>query len=97
MTLDEFRQSAAGPSAAPPPGLGGAVQALWFDARGEWEKAHERAQDDRTRSGSWVHAYLHRKEGDSGNADYWYARAGRPPARGPLADEWESIATELLK
>jgi hypothetical protein len=96
MTLDEFRQSATGPAAAPPPGLSGALQALWHEARGDWDQAHEQAQGDRTREGSWVHAYLHRKEGDAGNAGYWYARAGRPAGKGTAEEEWAAIAKELL-
>ena len=54
------------------------LQALWHDARGDWERAHEVCQRAKSREGDWVHAYLHRKEGDAGNAGYWYARAGRP-------------------
>jgi len=96
MTFEEFRQSATGSSGAPPPGLSGALQALWFDARGDWDKAHEQAQNDRTRDGSWVHAYLHRKEGDVGNAGYWYSRAGRPAVGGSLGDEWQTIVKALL-
>ena len=80
--------------AAPPADWPGPVRALWHDARGDWDAAHGCAQEDESRDGSWVHAYLHRKEGDAGNAGYWYARAGRPfPARGTtLEAEWESIA-----
>ena len=96
MTVDEFRLSAAQASAAPPPGLSGALQALWHDAHGDWEKAHEHAQGARSREGDWVHAYLHRREGDAGNAAYWYSRAGRAAAQGPLDDEWTAIAAELL-
>jgi hypothetical protein len=96
MTIDEFRMSATGPSGAPPPGLSGALQALWYDAHGGWDQAHDHAQSDRTKAGSWVHAYLHRKEGDVGNAAYWYSRAGRPIAQGSPSEEWTAIATELL-
>jgi len=96
MSFEEF-QSAVGSSTVPP-GLDGALQALWHDARGDWEKAHACAQEDKGRAGSWVHAYLHRKEGDSGNAGYWYARAGRPmPAESvTLEAEWAAITRELL-
>ena len=74
------------------------MQALWHDARGDWEQAHTCAQEGNSRDGSWVHAYLHRKEGDLGNAGYWYARAGRPmPALSlTLEAEWAEIAQELL-
>ena len=97
MSFEEFQQSVAGEASAPE-GLSGALQALWHDGRGDWEGAHNCAQDDKSRDGSWVHAYLHRKEGDEGNAGYWYARAARPmPAKGvTLAAEWATIARELL-
>jgi len=97
MSFAEFQQSVAA-GTAPPEGAGGALQALWHDARGDWERAHTCAQEDRGRDGAWVHAYLHRKEGDVGNAGYWYARARRPvPAAGvTLAAEWADIARELL-
>lgn len=83
--------------AAPPERWPGPVRALWHKARGDWDSAHSCAQEDESREASWVHAYLHRKEGDIGNAGYWYARAGRPvPARGvTLGGEWEAIARAL--
>lgn len=74
-----------------------ALQGLWWDAKGDWAKAHESAQQDEGRDGSWVHAYLHRKEGDQENAAYWYNRADKPLCRVALEQEWESIAKELLK
>jgi hypothetical protein len=77
-------------------GLSGALLALWWDARGDWEKAHEVAQDVAGRDGAWVHAYLHRKEGDLGNAAYWYRRAGRAVAKGDSRLEWEGIVGEVL-
>lgn len=80
----------------PPPGLSPAVQGLWWDARGDWDRAHRCAQEQDDEAGAAVHAYLHRKEGDLANARYWYARAGRPPASGALAAEWEQLAGELL-
>lgn len=82
--------------AAPPAGLSGPLRALWLDARGDWAGAHAAAQASGGREGAWVHAYLHRKEGDEMNAGYWYARAGRPAASGELRAEWEAIARELL-
>lgn len=98
MSFDELRQSVARDS-TPPPDLSLALQALWHDARGDWERAHHCAQDDHGRDGSWVHAYLHRKEGDLGNAGYWYSRAGRkmPAATVTLDAEWEAMARELAK
>jgi hypothetical protein len=76
--------------------LSPALQALWFDARGDWEKAHELAQKDGEASGDWVHAYLHRKEGDASNARYWYVRAGKPVYSGSLETEWAAISEALL-
>ena len=76
--------------------LRGALLALWFDERGEWERAHEVAQEMDGPDGAWVHAYLHRKEGDTINAAYWYRRAGRRVVTGDLKQEWESMAVELL-
>lgn len=96
MSFEELRQS-IDRDAAPPAGWSGAVQALWHDARGDWEAAHAAAQDDPSRDGSWVHAYLHRKEGDLGNAGYWYSRAGRPMPAGSvtLEAEWSDLARAL--
>lgn len=96
MSFAELKQSIAR-DAAPPAGSSRAVQALWHDARGDWNAAHEAAQDDTSADGSWIHAYLHRKEGDLANARYWYQRAGRPaPAASvTLEAEWASIAQAL--
>jgi hypothetical protein len=92
----DLRRSAEGALPQPPPGLSGALLALWHDARGDWDRAHEAAQVDGSADGSWVHAYLHRKEGDPGNAAYWYSRARRPVSGDALEREWEAIAGELL-
>jgi hypothetical protein len=95
MDLAEFSASLDYP--APPPGLGFALQALWHDRNGDWDSAHELAQREERGLGEWVHAYLHRKEGDLGNAGYWYRRAGKPMARGSLDEEWAAIVTALLR
>ena len=71
------------------------LAAMWWDARGDWQKAHRIAQDINTPDGAWVHAYLHRKEGDLSNADYWYRRAGRTRPDEPLRDEWIQIVAAL--
>jgi hypothetical protein len=84
-------------AAGTPPAVGKALLALWHDARGEWDKAHELAQAAGGREGDWVHAYLHRKGGDTMNAGYWYARAKQPPATGDLRAEWEAIGRALLR
>jgi len=94
MTLDDFRQSLSG--TGPTVGLTLALSGLWWDAKGDWTRAHEFAQQDEGSEGSWVHAYLHRKEGDQGNAAYWYRRAGKPVCREALDSEWLSITLALL-
>lgn len=94
MDLTAFRASVA--QAEPPAGLSLALQTLWWDAKGDWKRAHECAQEDRGVTGSIVHAYLHRKEPDPDNARYWYNRAGRPLATGSLEVEWAALAEELL-
>lgn len=90
MTKKEFRE-------ANPDQFQGALLALWWDAQGNWERAHEVAQEIEDADGSWVHAYLHRKEGDLGNAGYWYRRAGRQPATGAFEGEWAYIVETMLE
>ena len=94
MDLAVFRQSLA--DRAPPAGLGAALEALWHDARGDFHRAHQLAQSDEGGRGDWVHAYLHRKEGDEANAAYWYRRGRQPVCRETLETEWQAIATALL-
>lgn len=94
MDITSFRTTLT--EAAPPAALPLAVQALWWDATGNWDAAHRCAQDQDDTAGAAVHAYLHRREGDLPNARSWYLRAGRPEATGPLDEEWISLATELL-
>jgi len=94
MTFEEFRRSLT--ADRPPEDLSLALAALWWDAKGDWGKAHESAQLDEGPAGAWVHAYVHRKEGDLSNAGYWYQRAGKPPVRKPLTDEWAEIVNALL-
>jgi len=91
MTFQQFTGAATLPA-----GVGAALQALWLDRRGDWDSAHDLAQQAGGRDGAWVHAYLHRKEGDEMNAGYWYARAGRSAATGDLGAEWEEITRALL-
>lgn len=95
LSFDDLRRSLAAPE--PPAQLSNALAGLWWDAKGDWKRVHESAQRDEGRDGSWVHAYLHRKEGDPGNASYWYSRAGKPVCREPLDAEWISIARALLE
>jgi hypothetical protein len=94
MDLPTFKASLG--AAEPPAGVDLALQTLWWDAKGNWQKAHACVQEETSATGSRVHAYLHRVEGDLANAGYWYNRAGRPPATGTTAEEWEALATELL-
>ena len=94
MTLAEFRATLR---LEEPPRVESLLQALWFDAIGNWRRAHELVQDVESRDAAWVHAYLHRKEGDHGNAAYWYDRAGQPVASDPLDAEWTRIASALLR
>jgi hypothetical protein len=95
MTLELFRKALDDDS--PPEDLTPPLLALWHDGRGDWNAAHGVAQDIAGPTGAWVHAYLHRKEGDLGNAGYWYARASKPAANGSLQSEWENIVIALLK
>jgi hypothetical protein len=94
MDLQAFRDSIA--KAQPPAGLSPALQALWWDAKGDWDKAHERAQKRDDTAGMRVHAYLHRKEGDQSNAEYWYRRCDAAPSILTLDGEWEELARALL-
>jgi hypothetical protein len=93
MTFEEFKSTLAGTA---PPAVAPTLEALWHDARGDWVTAHRTAQDVEDSTGAWVHAYLHRKEGDLANARYWYRRAGQPEATDPLDAEWARIVAALL-
>ena len=79
-----------------PENLSPLLHAMWHDHQGNWEASHNLAQDVNTHDGSWVHAYLHRKEGDKSNALYWYHKAGRSLPQTTLEKEWEEIVTALL-
>jgi hypothetical protein len=94
MTIDDFRQSLV--ATEPPAELAHALAGLWWDRKGDWNRAHESAQQDEGPEGSWVHAYLHRKEGDQGNAAFWYRRAGKAVCREQLDEEWLGIVKGLL-
>jgi hypothetical protein len=90
----EYRSSLSGD--APPITLPPLLKALWWDGRGDWARAHEIAQDELGPDAAWVHAYLHRTEGDAGNAAYWYRQAGKPMCSSNLQDEWQQIVKHLL-
>jgi hypothetical protein len=91
MDLTTFRETTTPPATVSLP-----LQALWHEAKGDWHGAHDLLQNDQSAEGAWVHAYLHRKEGDASNAAYWYRRAGRPVASGAFEQEWEAIVSALL-
>jgi hypothetical protein len=95
MDLQAFKDSIPHPE--PPAGISSALQALWWDAKGDWERAHEKAQERDDRQGMLVHAYLHRKEGDPSNAAYWYRRCGVAPATSSLDEERETLIREFLE
>ena len=93
MTFEDFKNSL---TQANPPAVSDLLKALWFEGKGDWESAHNIAQDIHNNDGSWIHAYLHRVEGDLGNASYWYSRANRKMPSTSLKDEWNAMVKELL-
>jgi hypothetical protein len=92
--MADFKASLS--EAAPAPELSPPLAALWWAGKGKWDEAHKIAQDENDKDSAWVHAYLHRVEGDLGNAGYWYRQAGKPVAIGSLEDEWEQMVSTLL-
>ena len=95
LTVEQFYESLQKPE--PPGVLNPWLKALWLDAKGEWEEAHREIQDLPDRDSAWIHAYLHRKEGDLFNANYWYRRAGKKRPSHSLQEEWQEILTELTQ
>jgi hypothetical protein len=93
MTIEEFRASLTGEE--PPGGLTAPVEALWWDAKGDWARAHGLVDELESAEGMAVHPYLHRKEGEAWNADYWYKRAGRQFHRETLEEEWAALVEGL--
>jgi hypothetical protein len=94
VTAEEFAQSLE--AGTPPAWLGPALRALWWAGKRDWERAHDLVMNDEGADAAWVHAHLHRLEGDLGNAAYWYRRAGQPVESGALEAEWSAIVTALL-
>jgi hypothetical protein len=94
MALAEFKRSLSKPR--PPAGVSVALAALWWAGKDDWDKAHKLVMDEGGKDCAWVHAYLHRVEGDLENARYWYSQAGKPTASSALPAEWEAIVSELL-
>jgi hypothetical protein len=95
MTTADFKSSLS--HAAPVPDISPPLAALWWAAKGDWTRAHEIVQDEKGVDAAWVHAYLHRVEGDLGNAGYWYRRAGKPVATGAVEAEWDKVVSALLQ
>jgi len=94
VSAADFKASLSG--AAPAPELDAPLAALWWAAKGNWDEAHRIVQDEQSKEAAWIHAYLHRVEGDPGNAGYWYRQAGKPVAIGSLEAEWEAIVSALI-
>jgi hypothetical protein len=94
MQWDEFKSSVTGRH--PPRNISPCLEALWYDGNGNWERAHQIAQEIEDKNGAWIHAYLHRKEGDLGNARYWYSMAGKKMPEQSLREEWEALTREFL-
>ncbi len=94
MTMQQFQASLA--EQAPAPQLSAPLRALWWDARGDWAQAHTQVDDLDTPQAMAVHAYLHRREGDLANANYWYRRAGTPTRRDSIEAEWTGLVEQLL-
>ncbi|MDR3716912.1 MAG: hypothetical protein P4L51_29230 [Puia sp.] len=94
MDLSAFKESLKNDQ--PPAGIGNLLTALWHEGKKDWEKAHDTIQDGEDRESAWIHAYLHRKEGDPGNAGYWYRRAGQKMPSCPLEQEWEELVRHFL-
>ncbi len=94
MTPAEFKRSLA--NAKPPPNISSALAGLWWAGKDDWNRAHKTVMSEEDTDSAWVHAYLHRVEGDLDNARYWYRQARRDPAQGHLTAEWAAIVTALL-
>ncbi len=94
MNFEAFQESLS--NKMPPTHLPVYLQALWYDAKHDWETAHNLVNDLDGEQAAWIHAYLHRKEGDPGNARYWYSRAGKPMPAVSLSEEWGLIVSALL-
>jgi len=93
MTYDAFVKSIQNQE---PTGSTPYLNALWHEKKGDWNKAHEIVQDLHSWEAAWIHAYLHRVEGDPGNAGYWYRKANKPVPKISLEDEWEELVTYFL-
>ena len=95
MNYDEFITTLK--KNEPPKNISDTLKALWYDGKDDWESSHNVAQDIHDKNGSWIHAYLHRKEGDIPNARYWYTMAGRKEPGVTLKEEWESLVKHFIQ
>ena len=95
MNLEEFRKSLS--TSTPPENISSHLKALWYAGKDDWEASHNIAQDIHDKNGSWIHAYLHRVEGDTFNANYWYNKAGRRMPGYSFQQEWEEISVALME
>ncbi len=94
MNFDQFNSSILNDT--PYQGISPLLKVMWLDAKGDWHGAHDIAQDIHDRNGSWIHAYLHRKEGDLANARYWYQKAGKNEPAVSLEEEWKILVSAFL-
>lgn len=94
MTFDDFKNSLSQQVA--PQQLSVELESLWHDGKGDWNKSHEVIQDINSKNAAWIHAYLHRKEGDLGNASYWYSRANKTMPKVSLNEEWKALVEHFL-
>lgn len=94
MTFIEFKSSLS--ESVAPQGLSVELESLWYDGKGDWNQSHEVIQDINSKNAAWIHAYLHRKEGDVGNAQYWYSRAGKMMPKVGLEEEWKLLVENFL-
>jgi hypothetical protein len=94
MTAAQFKQSLS--DNLPPAGISVYLQSLWFDGKNNWEESHTIIQDVEDETAAWIHAYLHRKEGDVWNANYWYTKAGKRMPGYSLQQEWDELLDALI-
>ncbi|MGD1914322.1 MAG: hypothetical protein ACFB2X_26840 [Rivularia sp. (in: cyanobacteria)] len=95
MTLEEFKESIENVQKCPT-FLPLSLQSLWYEKKGNWDEAHTLLEDASDKDSAWVHAYLHRREGDFNNARYWYNRSGKTESKVSLDEEWDEIALQLI-
>ncbi len=95
MTFEDFKNSTLHPE--PPTGISNELLSLWYDAKDNWDKAHAIIQKEESADAFWIHAYLHRKEGDISNAEYWYQNTGKQRPKYSLHNEWEKICKSIVK